>query len=599
MEEDYEGPTIRYQEKSLFSKLWEWIRPDRKLFIVLNFLIILQVIGAIIGPVFFQKALDVLEFASDYSSVKTEALRLTAIYALSLILIFIFNFFNNMTIAKLNSGVINRMRVDAYSKILRNKVSFFDEAESAKLVSRLMNDTAELFDSGSRFANAFSQIFIFVGVLIAMLYYDVYLAVASLIITPLLFLSSVFLRKFQRQIAKRWRRNISEVNTRFGEVIGSIEISKGFGREEENLTQFKQLNEATYQAAKLRGMTIFAGGPISDFLRTFGLIILLYASAIKVQHGSSVALVYLFILLQTYLFDPISALARMYSQFQSAFAAMERVLSIMAEAHTSEDVGGPRDAATALGAITFKDVNFEYEYGNPILRDLNFEIPAGKKYALVGHTGAGKTTIAALISRFYDIQSGEILLDHYPIQEYSLSSLRQGIGYVSQDILLFSGTIKDNLLLVKPSATDEELWDAIDVVQAREFIETLPHGIDTEVIEGGKNLSKGQLQMLSLARAILVNPKILVLDEFTSSLDLYTESKIQRGIDEVMKNRTSIVIAHRLTTILKADKILVMDHGRLVESGTHQELLNKEGIYSNIFEKYFSFQVGDLKPLTI
>jgi ATP-binding cassette subfamily B protein len=430
-----------------------------------------------------------------------------------------------------------------------------------------------------------------------MIYFDPVLAVAALSVTPLLFITAITIRKAQRRISKQWRSKISSVNNRFGEIIGAISITKSFGREKDNFDQFVKLNEETYQSAKKRGMIIFAMGPFSDFIRTLGLVVLLYVGYHQINNGVSVATVYLFILLQKFLFDPIGTIARAYSQFQSSFAALERILSIMADEETSEKTGGSLNLDSINGKLEIKKLSFQYEEDIPVLENVSFVANPGETIAIVGHTGAGKTTLASLIMGYYEVILGNIYFDDRSIDEYNLFNLRKNIGYVSQDVLLFEGTILENLLLVKPDASEKEIDNALNISQAKEFLESLPEGLDSKIQRGGKNLSKGQMQMISLARAILIDPKLLILDEFTSSLDLYTESKIQKGIQGTLKDRTSIVIAHRLTTILNADRIIVMEEGRLVEQGSHSELMSQGGPYSSIYNKYFSFQLAELKPL--
>ncbi|MCH8906071.1 MAG: ABC transporter ATP-binding protein [Candidatus Heimdallarchaeota archaeon] len=581
-------------DQKLFSQIWIWLRQDKRLIYLLVGVMLLNVMFAIFGPILLQRSVETIIEEDDDTGRYTLYLGLG--YSASLFVIFLIQMIQAIIVAKVNSRFIHRIRTNSFQKIIENKVSFFDNSEVGRLVSRITNDTTELADSGNRFAEAFSQIIIFVGVLAVMLYFNFWLTVAATFVIPFLFIGVFSLRKMQRGIALRWRKNLATVNTRFSEVMSSIAISKTFGREQENKNLFQIINEETYQSAKRRGQIIFANGPISDFLRTFGLVSLLYVASIQVTRGESIAIIYLFILLQAFLYNPVTNIARNYSQFQSSFAALERLIQIMADKNTSEYRGQGLSADNIKGEIEFSNVDFSY--GNdPILKNISFKIRAGSRVALVGHSGAGKTTIASILMRFYEIERGEILIDGERIQNYDLFEWRKNIGYVSQDVRLLGNTIRENFMFAKPTATEEEIYEALNRVQALEFLENLKEGLDTKIHDGGSNLSQGQKQMLSLARALLVDPKILILDEFSSSLDLYTESKIQNALEEIMKDRTSIVIAHRLTTILKSDKIMVLENGELKEEGTHSELIQSNGKYAEIYAKYFSFQLAGLKPL--
>lgn len=587
-------------EERLWNQLWLWLKPDLSLLLILAFVIIVNLVLSITGPIYLKQAIELIDQNKDnFSSVERQVLIFAGIFALALVLSFLTTIIQDLLVAKVNPRFINRLRQDAFRKIINNKISFFDKAEAGRITSRVINDSNELLDSARRFADAFSQLIVLIGVLVVMFIYSPIITVGALSIAPVLFITVVAMRKWRRRIAKKWRSKISSVNSRFAEVMGAIEISKAFGREDENYHEFHELNEETYQAAKIRGLAIFSVSPIQDFLRNLGIIVMLYVAALRVNIVG-ISVVYLFIVLQRYLYDPITAIARSYNRFQSSFAAMERILEIMADKETSEFNKGNIDASDLKGEIVFDNLTFAYENEEYVLKEINFETKPGEVTAIVGHTGAGKTTIVALLSRFYDYKkgNGKIYIDGKEITQYDLKNLRQSIGYVAQDVLLFSGSIRENLQIAKKDATDEELWLTLEQVQAREFIETLPDGLDTEIQEGGKNLSKGQKQMLSLARALLSDPKILVLDEFTASLDMYTEAKIQDAIQKLLEKRTSIVIAHRLTTILKADNIIVLENGKLIEKGTHSELLSKEGNYAKIYKKYFSFQLVGLTPIS-
>jgi len=371
----------------------------------------------------------------------------------------------------------------------------------------------------------------------------------------------------------------------------SIAISKSFAREEENIKKFSILNEETYISSIKRGFAIFIIGPINDFFRHILLILILTVGTIESFNGNlDVATFYLFIFLMDYYYYPLLSLARNYSRFQSLFVNLERLLNVSENSEIKEINKSLKIAEKLQGEVEFKNVNFSYVENIPVLKNISFHIKPGQRVALVGHTGSGKSTIAALIPKFYIINNGKILIDGVNIQNYELNSLRSVIGLVSQRVLLFKGSIRENMLIGSENASDEDIWGALDAVQARAFIELLPHSLDFMVTEGGKNLSVGQRQMISYARVLLGNPDIIILDEATSAVDLYTESKIQDSTELLLKGRTSIVIAHRLTTILNSDFIIVLEDGEIKQIGTHKDLMEQEGLYQNMYQLYFKTQ---------
>jgi len=589
-----ESSKIEFKEGELWQNIYQLLKLDSKRLYILIAIMVFNVAVSIVGPLSFKKALDQIEVTTDLKPFEYEIILYSSIYSFTIFIIFFIRLIQNIMIAKINTNLFHQLRIQAYDKVMQNKISFFDNVESGKIVSRLVNDSNELLDTGRRFADFFSQIIILIVLLGVMISFNPILTLGSIVIAPFTIIILLTMRDYQRSRSKNWQKNIAVVNSRFGEIMKSIAISKSFGREEENANQFNIINEQTYKASKERGRAIFIVGPIQDFLKHISILTLIIFSYYQLKVG--IAMIYLFILLQAYFWGPISEISRNYSQFQSSLAALERILSIMSNESNREDHSGVVDGSNIEGNIRFNNVSFSYNETTEVLSNISFNLGVGETLALVGHTGAGKSTIVSLLIRFYDVNYGEILIDNTNINDFYLPSLRSSIGYVAQNTFIFKGTIRQNLKVARLDASDEEIWNAIDVVQAREFIENLPGNLNYEIQEEGTNISQGQRQMISLARVILADPRIIILDEFTSSLDLYTEAKIQNAISVVLKNRTSIVIAHRLTTIINADKILVLANGRIIEEGTHHQLITKNGIYSDIFNKYFEFQLKGLTP---
>ncbi|MHA1778850.1 MAG: ABC transporter ATP-binding protein, partial [Candidatus Heimdallarchaeaceae archaeon] len=349
----------------------------------------------------------------------------------------------------------------------------------------------------------------------------------------------------------------------------------------------------TYKYAKKRAFAIMGIWPLMDGISVLGVFaITFYGSSLIFKGLASASTILLFLLLLNRFLYPLLRVASQFSTIQSGFAAMDRIFSIIDAKKAIVNPPNPVKK-NIKGDICFDHVWFEYKKDVPVLKDINLEIRSPEKIAIVGHTGAGKTTMASLLMRFYDVTKGSIKIDGIDIREYDLKTLRKQIGLVSQDVFLFSGTVLQNITFGKPNATIEEVQEVIRIVAAQEFIDALPEGLYTCIGERGKGLSAGQRQMISFARTLLTDPKILILDEATAAVDAYTEWKIQEALEKLLANRTSIVIAHRLTTVENADRIIVLDHGKIVEEGNHEELLKRGGLYAELYETYFKHQSAE------
>ncbi|OLS25265.1 MAG: putative ABC transporter ATP-binding protein [Candidatus Heimdallarchaeota archaeon LC_2] len=577
-----------FSDRYLLSVFWSYVKRHRGLFNLVVIALILNVSLALTSPLIFNYVLEGIEEGTDLSS--KFLIYAIAGYVVFSILSWFLRAIQFMSVAKLNARIVGDIRVDAYSSVLDNSISFFDKRKSGELTSRLINDTKELHESGRELAWFFTSLFRISLTLVIFFYFSITIALTATLFLPIILAIAIFLGKYERRVTAIWRAKFGEVNNRFAETMSKIQISKAFNREKENLERFGVLNEATYKASVKRGFVIFIFWPITDVMQHALLLLILYVGTREVENGMPIATLILFLILKNQFYWPLVTMANTYHRFQGAFASLERISRISRDPDLAENDKGTLLAENLTGSIKFDRVNFAYNTKIPILQDISFEINPGDRIALVGHTGAGKSTVASLLMRFYEINDGSITFDNKNLYDYDLKSLRKNISLVSQRVLLFKGTIRDNLQIANPIATDNEIWDVLDKVQAREFIEMLPNDLDTIVEEKGKNLSAGQRQMISFARALLSDPRIIILDEATASVDLYTESKIQDAIDTLLDSRTSISIAHRLTTILKSDKIIVLEHGKIVQMGNHEELMKQGGLYENMYKLYLETQ---------
>ena len=599
LEKDEKGPSKSsktpkkkrtHSDKALLQYLWGYIKPYKGKFYTLAFFMLVTVALGILAPLFYQESLALVE-AQDLSPELSKIFPFLLAYITIVLVKWFTEAFQRSTAAQLNSFVSNDMRKRVFSDVLKNKITFFDNAETGVLTGNITNDLQELYDTGERFVQVFTSLIRLVVTLAVLFSFSPRLTGISMAFLPLFSLVAISLRKFSRRVTRVWRKNFGKVNQSFSESMRSISVSKAFDREEENIRRFSDLNELTYKSSIQRGFAIFIMGPISDFLRHFLLVIILWVGTSEYNKDNiTLAAFSLFIIMFDYYFYPLMALARHYTRFQAMFGILERLLESSERMELVEQANYDKDPLSMQGDIEFRNVDFEYLPDTPILKNLTFKAKKGKRIALVGPTGAGKTTIASIVMRFYDIKNGEILIDGKNLYEFDLTALRKSVGLVSQRVLLIKGTIRENLQLGNETATDDQIWEALDRVQAREFIELLPNGLDSNVNENGKNLSAGQRQMISFARVLLADPKLIILDEATSAVDLYTEAKIQDAIDILLEKRTSIVIAHRLTTILKSDLIVVIQNGEILEQGTHHDLFAKKGPYHEMYNLYFETQ---------
>ncbi|KPV58305.1 multidrug ABC transporter ATP-binding protein [Paenibacillus sp. A3] len=492
---------------------------------------------------------------------------------------------------EIGQRIIYDLRHDLFSHIQRLSFRFFDKRPAGSILVRVtnyVNSLQDLLTNGA--VNLMIDCVQLIGIIFILLFYNVKLGAAIIVTVPIMFLISTRLRVKIRRAWQVVQTKTSRINAHLNECIQGIKVTQAFTQEKQNIAYFEQMNQDNHKSWNRASTLNQSFNPIIEVTGAVGYFILFLLGAYFIQSGEMT--VGLFVAFASYIgsfWEPINRLGQMYSQMLIAMASSERIFEYIDEQPNVAEKPSARPLPTNRGDIDFKQVEFEYEPGRHALQRIDLNVKAGQSIALVGHTGSGKSTIINLLCRFYDVTGGSIVIDGHDISDVTIQSLRSQIGIVLQDTFIFSGTIRDNIRFGRLDATDEEVEAAAKAVRAHEFIMNLPNGYDTEVQERGNVLSMGQRQLLSFARALLADPRILILDEATASIDTETELKIQEALKTLMAGRTSFIIAHRLSTIRHADHILVLDHGRIMEQGNHEELMRHQGIYHGLIQAQYRF----------
>lgn len=505
---------------------------------------------------------------------------------------FVFNLLQIYVLSYAGQYIIYNIRQLVFSHLQKLPLSYFDRNPIGRLVTRITNDTETLNDMYTNVLITLLKDFaILLGAVIIMFRLSSSLTWITLAAMPVVLILTVIFRLRIRKVYRNVRTAIARVNSAISENISGMRIIQLFNKEKPNFERFDKIGKAYYKASMNEVVTFGLFRPVIEMVASLTIALLIWNGGGKVIDNSmEFGVLYALINYISLLFQPINDLAEKYNILQSSMAASERIFIIL-DTPAEEDAGSlDFDTEAAAGDIEFKNVWFAYNDENWVLKDVSFRVPAGHTIAIVGHTGAGKTSIINLLSRFYEIQRGEILINGINIKDVQKASLRKAIGVVLQDVFLFSGRLNDNIRLNEESITDEKLQEAARYVNADGFISRLPNGYNEEVMERGSTFSSGQRQLLAFARALAFDPAILVLDEATSNIDTETEILIQDALTKLTKNRTTIVIAHRLSTIQHADKIIVLHKGKVHESGTHQELLAAKGMYYSLYQLQYQQQ---------
>jgi len=506
------------------------------------------------------------------------------------------NFFRQTYAARAVGDVVLDLRRDAVTAVLERDMSFYDEFPSGKVVSRVTSDTQAFSTVVTLTANLMGQLGQVLLVAAVLVWVNPTLAAITLGVSPFVVALALGFRAIARTTTTQARRVQAEVNSTVQESITGIAVAKSFRQEGTVFQTFQEVNARAYDLNLRQGLVFSALFPI------LGILGGLAATAVVWFGGQAVAADlatpgewFLFVQSIGLFLFPLTGVASFWSQFQQGLSASERVFALI-DAEPRVHQTGSDTPEGLQGHIVFDTVDFAYVEGEPVLRAFDLDIPAGQTLALVGHTGAGKSSLGKLVSRFYEFQGGTLSVDGHDVRGFDLSAYRRQLGIVQQTPFLFSGTVRDNIRYARPDASDEAVLDVAARIGGGDWVEVLEKGLDTDVGESGRSLSMGQRQLVALARVLLQDPRILVLDEATASVDPLTEAQIQEGLDEVLEGRTAIVIAHRLSTIRRADRIVVLEEGQVVESGTHDALMAAQGHYQALYDTYFRHQSPDYDP---
>lgn len=537
-------------------------------------------------PMLVGDAIDTFGANGDYDVIIATAIKYAVVLALS----FAFNIAQTWILQKTGQNIILQMRKDLYRHIQSLGSRYFDITPVGKLVTRVTNDVEALNEMYSGIlVQLFRNIVKIVGLAGVMLVLDVRLAAISFVLMPLVIGLTVLCQKIARNIYRLYRTRLTDINTFLSEHLSGMKIIQIFGRQERKFEEFHDKNTKLYKAFYREMLMYAVFRPLIYILSILSLMIVLWFGSRNVfDEIISVGTLYIFSNYIRSFFDPIQELAEQFSTLQSSIASAEKIFTVMDEDEFIPEVENPKQPDKIIGKIEFDHVWFAYDGKNYVLKDVSFVINPGEKVAFVGATGAGKSSILNLIGRYYDIQKGHIYIDGIDIRQLSKKKLRSAIGQMQQDVFIFEGDVAYNIRLNDNDITDEQVKEAAEYVNASHFIEKLPQGYHEPVTERGATFSAGERQLLSFARTLAHNPSILVMDEATANIDTETEILIQEALEKLMDGRTTIMVAHRLSTIQHADCIMVMHKGRICERGTHRELLEQDGIYRKLYELQIS-----------
>jgi len=566
-------------------RLVAYLKPFIPQLLVVFLFVILYTLLDLVGPYLMGRAIDQFISNKDVEGLITTAFLMFVVYLLNTT----FQIASNWVMARVSQQALRNLRQMLFKTLQELSLAFFDRNPAGELMSRLTNDIEAINQAVSQnVTSILASILGMLGIIIAMFVLNFWLALASLIVVPIMFWFTNFVARYTRRGFRELQKQLGHINANMEETLSGQRVVKAFRRNDTAIADFREHNQAVYKAGLYANYYALLLMPLTNQLGNLFVIVLAgLGGFLALRHLTTVGTIATFISYGRNFISPLRQLANMYNSIQAALAGSERVFEILDTPPEPVDEPQAEPLLQLRGHVIFQDVKFGYQPEVPVIKNMNLEVQPGETIALVGPTGAGKTTIINLLTRFYDIQSGSIKIDGMDIRNIKRDDLRRQLGLVLQDTYLFSDTVMENIRLGNLEASDDECIQAARMADADHFIRQLPQGYKTDLAERASNLSQGQRQLLAIARAILADPGILILDEATSSIDTRTEVRIQRSLLRLMDGRTSFVIAHRLSTIREASKVIVIDHGEIIEQGSHLELLSARGFYYNLYMSQF------------